>query len=653
MTRMPSLGPPPRPAGARDSSRLRLGILGVVVLSLFATLLARLWYLQVLAAPELKLEAQDNSVRLVYTEAPRGRILDRNGVILVDNRIVPTVVVARDIQEKHPGALERLAAYLSAGNPSGPVTLGDLQRRIIDPRFSQYKPAPVAEDIPKEKVVYLKEHQADFPGVDVAQLPQRFFPYKSLAAHVLGYVGEIDERELASRKTQGYRAGDSFGKSGVELAYEAQLRGEPQVEKLQVDSRDRVLRSLGIQPAVPGKDVVLTIDVNVQVLAEEALRQSLEAANAAWDPERLKRFIAPAGSVVVEDPRDGSIIAMASYPTYDPSEFVNGITVDRFRALNDPANHYPLNNRALQGEYAPGSTFKMVTALAALGREIIAPGTTITDTGSYAVGDPPTVFRNAFGLAHGRVNLNRALTVSSDVYFYQLGEKLDAVRKPYPIQDVARALGFGRETGIDQPFEAVGRVPDPEVKKKLHDANPDAFPEGTWYTGDNINLSVGQGDLVVTPMQLANAYATFANGGTIWAPRLGGAIRDPMTGDVVPVAPHQVARAELRAADREAVMAGLTGVVAAEDGTAAPVFSGFPLSRFQVAGKTGTAEVFGKQDTALFVAFGPVDAPRYVVTAVLEEAGLGSQAAAPVVRTIFDGLAGNPPRPIVRGTGRD
>jgi penicillin-binding protein 2 len=589
----------------------------------------------------------------VYTEAPRGRILDRNGQILVDNRIVPTVVVDRDITKRHPESLDRLAAYLTAGNPAGAVTVMDLQRKLADPRFSQYKPVPVAEDIPKEKVVFLREHQADFPGVNVVQLTQRYYPHKQLAAHVLGYVGEIDEKELASRKAQGYRAGDSFGKSGVELAYEAELRGVPQVEKLQVDSQDRVLRSLGIQPAVPGRDVVLTLDLNVQTLAEDALKQALDSAHGAWDPDRLKRFIAPAGSVVVEDPRDGAILAMASFPTYDPSEFVNGISVARFQQLQDPASSYPLNNRAIQGEYAPGSTFKMVTSLAALGREVIAPGSTINDTGSFSVGNPPTVFRNAFGLSHGPVNLNKALTVSSDVYFYQLGEKLDTPRKPYPIQDMARSLGFGKETGIELPFEATGRVPDPDVKKRLHDANPDAFPEGTWYTGDSINLSVGQGDLVVTPMQLTNAYAAFANGGTVWAPRLGGAVRDPVRNASVPIEPHQIAKAELRPADREAVLQGLAGVVASTDGTAAPVFVGFPLNTFQVAGKTGTAEVAGKQETALFVGFGPVDAPRYVVTAVLEEAGLGSQAAAPVVRQIFDGLTGNPLRPITRGTGRD
>ena len=633
-------------SSTRDSSRLRLAILGVVVISLFATMLARLWYLQVLVAPELKVEAQANSVRLVYTEAPRGRILDRNGNVLVDNRIVPTVVVDRQAVAKDPQIAFRLAAYLG----KDPI---EIQRRIEDQRFSQYKPVPVADDVRKEQVVYLREHQSDFPGVGVVQLTQRYYPHGTLAAHVLGYVGEINDKELEPRKNQGYRPGDNIGKSGVELAYEKELRGEPEVEKLQVDSQDRVLRSLGKQPAVPGHDVVLTVDLEVQTLAEESLKQAIDTARLTWDPNQLKRFLAPAGSVVVEDPRDGAILAMASYPTYNPTEFVNGISTAQFGALNDPANHYPLNNRVLQGLYAPGSTFKLVTSLAALGQEVIAPNTSINDTGSIAVGNPPTVFRNAFGTAHGQVNLARALTVSSDVYFYRLGEKLDSPRKPYPIQEQAKALGLGRATNIELPFELDGRVPDPETKQRLHDENPEAFPYGEWFTGDNINLSVGQGDLVVTPLQLANAYATFANGGTVWAPHVGGAIRNVMTDQAKAIEANAQSKVDFNAAHRDAILQGLQRVVSADEGTASAAFAGFPLNRFAIAGKTGTAEVPPKQDTALFVGFGPVESPRYVVAAVLEEAGLGSSAAAPVVRRIFDGLVGNPPKPVARVEGRD
>ncbi|MGH9279537.1 MAG: penicillin-binding protein 2 [Acidimicrobiales bacterium] len=639
------LGAGPPSGGGRDTSRLRLGILAVVVMSLFATMLARLWYLQVMVAPDLRVEAQDNSVRLVATEAPRGRILDRNGKVLVDNRIVPTVTGDREVVADHPEVLDKLAAYL------GNVTRADLQRRLEDVRFSQFKPAPLAEDIGKEKVVYLREHQAEFPGIDVTQVAQRHYPHGSLAAHILGYVGEINDKELVPRRAAGYREGDSIGKSGTELAYESDLRGTPEVEKLLVDSQGRVLRSLGKQPAVPGHDVQLTVDLDIQQLAEESLRQAIDQAHGAWDNRQLKYFIAPGGAVVVEDPRDGAIVAMASYPTYDPAVFVNGISTALFSALQDPANNFPLNNRAIQGEYAPGSTFKLVTALAGLGRDVIGPGTTVRDTGSVQVG--PQIFRNALSVAHGNVDLSRALAVSSDVYFYLLGEKLNTSKRPYPIPEMARTMGYGTTTGIELPFELEGRVPDPESKQRLHESNPEAFPYGDWFTGDNVNLSVGQGDLVVTPLQLANAYATFANGGTVWAPHVGGSIVDVVAQTSTPVAPRSTAKVELPPGSRDAIMAGLERVVTTEEGTAYPAFVGFPLSTFRVAGKTGTAEVNTKQDTALFVGLGPVEDPRYVVTAVLEEAGFGSAAAAPVVRRVFDGIVGIAPRSVSRTAARD
>jgi penicillin-binding protein 2 len=412
---------------------------------------------------------------------------------------------------------------------------------------------------------------------------------------------------------------------------------------------DQVLRSLGKQPAVPGHDVLLTIDLEVQRVVEESLQQGLDAAHRAYDTKQAKYLIGPAGSVVVLDPRDGSVLAMASWPSYDPNQFAGGISTTLFQQLQDPANNFPLNNRAIQGLYAPGSTFKLVTGLAALDRQVIAPTTTIDDTGSIAIGD--RLFRNALGLSHGPVNMAKALKVSSDVYFYKLGEALYSEKKPFPIQDTARALGFGKETGIELPFEADGRVPDPESRRKMHEANPEAFPYPDWFTGDTVNLSVGQGDLVVSPLQLANAYATFANGGTIWAPRVGGAIRDVTREEGTPVEPRQTGKVDLP--NRGAILEGLTQVVAAEDGTAFPAFAGFPLDRFPIAGKTGTAEVVGKQDTALFVGFGPADNPQYVVAAVMEESGFGASAAAPVVRRVFDGLVDNPLAPVARVGGRD
>ena len=641
----------------QDSSRLRLAVLGMVVLSLFCALVTRLYYLQVLASPTLKVEAQHNSVAVVYTEAPRGRILDRNGKVLADNRVVLALVANRDEIAKHPDVLPRLAAHL------GNVTLEQLHERLSDDRFSLYKPVPLAVDVPKDKLIYVREHQADFPGIEGRQLTERFYPNGPLAAHLLGTVGEINDKELAPRKDEGYKAGDTIGKSGVELTYEAELRGEPEIAKLEVDSVGRVQRQLGIQPAVQGDDVRLSVDIDIQRLAEESLAQGIDLARRSTDFLTGKPFIGSGGAVVVLDPRDGSVVAMASNPTYDPNEFVNGISVRRFAELNDPAGFYPLNNRAIQGTYAPGSTFKLATSLAGLRVGMISSRDTYNDQGSYTVvGERSSTFTNARGARNGPVNVSQALTVSSDVFYYWLGERFWDGRGKYgtaAIQDVARSLGMGDYLEIDLPFEANGRVSDPAGREKLHKDNPDAFPYPEWYTGDNLNIAVGQGDTVITPLQLANSYGAFVNGGTVFSPQVADAVLDRQGQVLRTVEPRVLRRTELPASVREPILSGFRGVVADPKGTAYGAFAGFPLAQFPVAGKTGTAEVAGKQDTSLFSAYAPADNPRYVVSVVLEQAGLGASAAAPVARRVLEGIAvkegitTTPPAAVNRVAGSD
>lgn len=623
-----------------------MGILGVIVVSLFAAMLARLWYLQVLAAPTLSVEAQNNSLRVVATEAPRGRILDRNGKVMVDNRVVNAVTLSRDDAERQPEILARLAPVLG-------VSVDDLTKRVRDDRFSPFKPVPLVEDVPKAKLIYLKEHHSEFPGVDAVQLTKRNYPNGTVAAHLLGYVGQINDTELAAHK-EGYKPGDTIGKSGVEQAYEADLRGRPAVERLEVDSKGDVLRTLDAQPAVQGHDLQLSIDLDVQALAEESLQQGLEAARFSYDRLTGERFVAPAGSVVVLDPNNGGVIAMASNPIFDPKDFVDGISQAKFAQLQDPAGYFPLNNRALQGLYAPGSTFKLVSGLAALEKGLIQPRDTVVDTGSITVGGQ--IFRNALSKPNGRIDLARAMTVSSDVFFYDIGKRFWEARDNYgtaAVQEVARKLGMGTPTGIELPFEGLGRVPDPDSRKATHDANPSVFPTRDWFTGDNMNLSVGQGELVVSPVQLANAYATFANGGTIYAPRVASAVLDS-SGQVVRKIDTQAVRTvDLPAAVRAPILAGFQGAIADPDGTAFPAFEGFPLAGFPVAGKTGTAEVAGKQDTALFTAFAPANAPQYQITVVMEQSGFGAAAAAPVARRVLEKLAGSDPDPVSRVGGSD
>jgi len=624
-----------------------MGILGVIVVSLFTAMLVRLWYLQILAAPALSVEAQNNSVRFIATEAPRGRILDRNGRVIVDNRVVNAVTLTRDNADKHPEVLDRLSPILG-------VSVDDLRKRQRDDRFSVFKPVPLTEDVPTEKLIYIKEHQADFPGVDAVQLTQRNYPNGALAAHLLGYVGQINDKELAPRKAAGYRAGDNIGKSGVEAAYEVDLRGQAAIEKLEVDSKGHVLRTLGFQPAVQGHDVQLTIDLDLQALAEESLQQGLETARGTYDRNTGRSFLAPAGSAVVLDPTNGSVLAMASNPTYDPRVFVDGISQANFAQFQDPAGFFPLNNRVLQGLYAPGSTFKLVTGIAALDKGLITPVDTVVDTGSITVGGQ--IFRNALSEPHGRIAVPRAVTVSSDVFFYDLGKRFWEGRDHYgptAIQDVARSVGMGGPTGIELPFESDGRVPDPASRKKAHDANPEAFPTRDWFTGDNMNLAVGQGELVVSPLQLADAYATFANGGMLYAPRVGANILDANAQVVRKIEPQTVRKVEIAPTVREPLLAGFTGAVADPKGTAFPAFAGFPLAQFPVAGKTGTAEVAGKGDTSLFSAFAPADDPKFEVTVVMEQSGFGAEAAAPVARRVFEKLAGLAPQPVNRVGGSD
>ncbi len=346
---------------------------------------------------------------------------------------------------------------------------------------------------------------------------------------------------------------------------------------------------------------------------------------------------------MVLDPRDSSVLAMASYPTYNPQDFINGISVQRFQQLNDPAGGYPLNNRAIQGLYAPGSTFKLATSLAALKTGMITSKDTYDDKGSYTVvGERSATFTNARGAVNGTVNLTRALTVSSDVFYYWLGERFWDGRGTYgqaAIQDVARSLGMGDYTGIDLPFESDGRVADPAGRERLHRGNPTAFPFPEWYTGDNLNIAVGQGDTVITPLQLANAYAAFANGGTVYAPEVGDAVLDRNGQQIRSIDPKVVRRTELPASIRDPMLAGFKGVVSDPKGTAYGAFAGFPLDKFPVAGKTGTAEVSGKGDTSVFAAFAPADSPRYVISVVMEESGLGATAAAPVARRVLEGVA--------------
>jgi penicillin-binding protein 2 len=646
-----------------EGSRSRLAVLGIVVMFLFSALFTRLWFLQVADSTEYSAAATENRIKVVYEPALRGQILDRNGKPLVENVATDVVTFdrsARLTSTQRTQTIDRLGLILG-------MPIKKVNEAINNEHVSPYAPVPVATEVSDEARTYIEEHRDEFPGVDVKRVAVRNYPNGPLAAHLLGYVGSITGDELKARAKEGYRQGDLIGKDGVELMFESVLRGKPRRLELAVDNRGRVVRTVRDRPAVPGKDVKLTIDVDIQRVAEESLAQGMDGARSIQAPNqtRYEQFRAAGGSVVALDATDGSVVAMASAPSYDPAVFNQGLTPDEFKALrDDPGN--PLVNRAIQGLYAPGSTWKLITAVAALETGQLDPNDPYNDQGCLEVSNETRC--NAGKKRNGTVNLSRALTVSSDVYFYELGRDMwqhyngwkqanddgqpapeDLIKKGYAIQDTARKFGFGEPTGIGLPSEQGGRIPDQQWKEEFNrnEPNPDTRRQNSlWFPGDSVNLSVGQGDLVVTPLQLASAYLAFADGGTLYTPRVASTLLQPGTESGQPPTVFRELPAQpvkdigISPEVYAPIMEGFKGAVGSEDGTARGAFAGYPLG--SVAGKTGTAQVTPpKQDTSLFVGILPADAPHYVVATVVEEGGFGADVAAPITRRIMDALNGN------------
>ncbi len=661
------------------SPRLRIGVLGIVAFALFAVLFGRLWYLQVMVAPRFAQAARVSQVRVIQIAPIRGRILDRNGVVLAENKLTTVVTVERaDIASTK--ARTALFAKMAPILGETPV---QLEARYRGNQYSPLLPLPLTTIKDEGTAVFLKERLEEFPGVAVTDQPERFYTYGPLAAHVIGYIGKLS-KEVATGYAHDcdadltaptcYQLSDTVGISGVEQVFERELRGRPGYRKLEVDAKGRVIQVLKDVVPVPGNDVVLTIDAQIQQLAEQALAVKLQEVATRGPIDRASklptgaRYTAPTGVVVVEDPSNGQILAMASYPTFDPREFAQGISQERYNQLYSKEQNFPLLNRVVQGEYAPASTFKLVTATATISYGLKSPADTYTDTGKFDLHDLEPkcsglcIFHNAGNQVNGKIDMRQALSVSSDDYFYDIGARFwlyrnydpnRIVRYDYALQDEARRYGFGSATGVQLPDEHAGRVPDDTVKQQLHQEHPGAFPDGVWTTGDNINVAIGQGLVSVTPLQLVNAYAAFANGGTLWYPNIAQAIdANGTAGTDQPkvlraVQPRANATISLPPIVRDPILLGLEGAVGAADvgngrsGTAFQAWQGFPLDHFMVAGKTGTAQdntQLPENDNSVFVAFGPVQNPKYAVLCIMEKSGFGADAAAPVVRRVFEGL---------------
>lgn len=648
-----------------DTSRVRFAGLALVCIALFAALFARLWYLQVLNAAEYRNVAEQRTQRTLVIPAPRGRILDRNGYVLVDNR--PTKVVAVDRQaldkvEEKDAVLSRLAALLNRfEKPEKSFTLTSIKSTLEINRVGPYDPVPLAQNVDDDLLIYLTEHAADFPGVVAETKLLRQYHYGALAAQVLGRVGPISEElwKKHENDAQPYQKDAQVGVSGVEQSLEKYLRGTEGKRVVEVTPSGRITRTISRTEPKPGYDVQLTININAQAVAESSLATQIAATRKTPDYKNEYPPV-PGGAALMMQPKSGQILAMASYPSYDPNIFVPTITEDQWNALQSKEAHAPFTNRAVAGLYSPGSTFKLVTAVTGLQTGLITPTSSYNDNYSIEIKgcegsrDACTKTNDRGDGALGPIALPRALTKSSNVYFFDIAQRLWLSRSRYgtnAIQNTAKEFGFGQMSGIELPDEKAVPLPTQQRNLALAKKYPKEYPNvdenGNWYTGTNMNVAVGQGDVLVTPLQLANAYGQLANGGDRYRPTILLRVIQPFTvspgtqpntRDVVfTVEPEKSGHVDLPSEWRDALIAGFAGVTQG-DGTASGTFAGFPFEKFPVAGKTGTAETSGFSD-AFFVGFAPVGNPDYVAVAVLERAGYGSTASAPVVRAMFEPLA--------------
>lgn len=618
-----------RPDMAQEYLQRRITIFGIFILVIFCVLFARIWFMQIVSGGNYTKEAEGNRIREISQEAPRGKILDKSGDVLVKNRNALTIsVVPAEIGDDGK-VITRLSKLLGIGEKN-------IKYKIENSQEKNKRAVLIASDVGEDMITYVREHEREFPGVIAGTRPVREYKYGTMAAHIIGYLGEISPEVLKDKKGKGYEAGDEIGLSGVEAVYDEELRGEVGKYRLEVDASGTAIREISRQEPRSGDNLRLTIDKDAQMVVEEALMQEIELAKGRYDPEKDKKYEATGGAAVVLNPKNGEILAMASYPTLDLNQFVGGIDKKAWDDLTNPANNYPMNNRAIMSELPPGSTFKVVTALAAL------------EEGTFKI-DAPFVCNNVFTKGpfkdypkkcwstHHTINLFNGIVQSCDIVFYEIGYSFygrQTSEEGRPLWDYARDFNLGKKTGIDLVSEMDGRVPNPEWKKQF---NKDNKAYQVWYPGDTVNMAIGQGDLLATPLQMAVLYAGIANNGEFVRPHLMKSL-ESVDGEVTEKAKTEVvSELSYDKQNLSSVTSALTGVVQGK-GTASNTFDGFPLAAIPVAGKTGTSEIINKQSTAWFVCFAPANDPKYVISVTIEEGGHGGESAAPVARRILDGL---------------
>ena len=589
-----------------DSSifRRKFEVLLWLISICLAMLVVRMWYLQVIKGDDLRAKSESNRIRIHEVKSLRGIIFDRNGNILSNNQpsydlaIVPGNT--RDVREI-VAQLEKIYAREGLDSHIDESTI-DRARSLVQMKLEK--------SISWEEIALVETNGIDLPGVAVDVVPVRRQLLGMAGAHLLGYVNEISPEELKNDTTGIYKQGDRVGKSGVERMFDRYIRGVSGGEHIEVNAAGRKVRVLGKVDPVAGCNLTLTIDAELQKTAWEALEGKT-------------------GSVVAIDPRDGSVLALVSRPAYDPELFNKKMSREVWESLTrDPMR--PLENKAIAGQYPPGSTFKMIMAIAALEEGTITPETKFQCSGSFPFGNH--TFRCWQKKGHGTVNLHRAIVQSCDVYFYNVGRLLGIDK----IAEYSRLFGLGSLTGVPLPGEKEGLVPSQEWKLKRF--------KDKWHAGETISASIGQGFGTVTPLQLANAYATLANGGDIYVPRIVSRIETWDGRLVQEFAPTKKASIKLDAKKMELVKQALWGVCNEPGGTAGAL----RRKEADVCGKTGTAQVISAKglgsrameykyrDHALFVCFAPKNDPRIAIAIIVEHGGHGSSAAAPIARKMID-----------------
>jgi penicillin-binding protein 2 len=608
---------------------VRVGIIGLAAIALFGLLALRLWSLQVVRGPHFALAAQRQTFRLIDLPAPRGQIVDARGRLLAGT----SGGLAVSVDPATLGRIDRHGRWWPThqgrmllrrlGRLSG-VPAALFIRRIRHSQFkSPYSSAVVLPLIKRDLSFFLDEHALQFPGIRVDALPQRSYPSGSIGGEFLGLLGEISPTELAGHAHPGLRAGAIVGQSGAEAAYDRLLNGGLEKARVVVDARGRAIgRAHVIRVPRPASGLQLAINLRLQRVAEKAVQDGIALARANG------HYDAHAGAAVVMNPRDGSVYALASYPRFDQARAATN--PEYLRALlnpNDP--RHLLVNRATQGMYPTGSTFKPIVAEAGLAAGLIGPYSTLPCTSTYTVGNH--IFRNVEAGVDASLTLPQALSISCDTWFYRLGAMFyfEQQKGHLYMQNWARRLGVGQPTGFDVPGEAAGLVPTPGWLKRTFKQRWQRI----WYEGYSVNLAVGQGQLAITPLQLAVAYSTLANGGTVVRPHVGRAVLDS-SGRIVRLLRFP-ARRHVRLYDVGAIREGL--VAGAHSGTSGSVFGSFPIL---VAGKTGTAEAPPGSDHSWYASWAPAYNPKLVVVVMIEHGGFGAEAAAPAAREIYSAYFG-------------